>query len=783
MTSATDAMLGANTENQTDTWKPSDVHRLVPTLVITCGIREALSLRANVEERLDAELLRVEAVRWGELDPDKVLESGVDDSPERMDQVVERLLTPIVGRFFDLEYVEKLAAAGLLSRAGEEELFSLQIIVVYDLDRRGDAVASRVLPAVEAALERLIPRGRKVSLILVVLGDGRPNLGQKTAYWPKFRLHSKSYSGLEVTRARVVEACQNLLVALITSELASAIDHRVGDARQSVGWIWAGASAVVADLSGMREFVRCKIFQLLVAPMLKAELTADVRHRVDRDVRKDVLALQISNLDRALEIPSHEESRYRWEAERKKNTVEVVRMDLKAHGEIFPPAGHLAADLSQWYGTLRRSLIEHGGGRAREEFGKLCERFAFRIDPPPDDDDALKSTGKTTGGEAPSTLGSQLLPGLAAATFAVEKSAEYLTKWTDLIYTGRVPRPVGGASYLSSVAHLDAGEIEGEYRRYRRYERTILSPQGYLLRLFPAWPILAAVLVALSDWDILRAGVVAALLLAIYSVIQHIVLKRSLSNLEQRVKASIHRILRYSTLETIGNVLRGYRLLLAGRLCEIAFNFRNLLTLLAREHARSLRRLADSRARVDVPQKGVTSVYWLADWDIWDVYGKKKAKELAKAPRGDFYSSIAEIIFRSFVGEKGQLAKSGASMQSYRPAFREIGQWVEQLTTDVFVPAELKAHALAAKEDVLKNGRIWKWLYDKAEPLGGGASLALFTIYAGENPAAYETTTAALKPGSPYWVDGLQIAMSRQMHEITCIRGVIEAAGEGHGLD
>ena len=210
----------------------------------------------------------------------------------------------------------------------------------------------------------------------------------------------------------------------------------------------------------------------------------------------------------------------------------------------------------------------------------------------------------------------------------------------------------------------------------------------------------------------------------------------------------------------------------------MAFNLRNLRSLLAWEDAKSLRQIAESKAKSNAPFKGQTTVYWLADWDRYDDY---VPKAIASAAPRDFYSRIAEIIVKSVVGGDGQ--PTAKPEQSYRFVFNEIERWVEQLTEKVFYTPELKAHALAGKESPLKDGRRWKWLYEKAEPLGGGAFVRSFTVFAGENPAAYETTTAALVPESPYWVPGCQIAMSRQQHEISCIRGVIEDIGEQHGVD
>jgi len=747
------------TETNMDTWKPGNVHHLVPTLVLMCGamtVKDAISIQVNVQERLGPNV-PANAVRW------ERIKSVEDASEER----IEGLLAP----FLKLEYVEDLSAGGFLDIPSREQLLDLQIIVVYNLKDQGEAVASLFLQSLETALGKLVSKGAKASLTLLVIGEGELDLGQQTTYWPRFRLQSRTYSGLEAERERILEVCQNLIVALITSELIRAIDYKVEPDKESVGWIWIGASALVVNLVGMREFVRQSIFHELVHPLIKAELTADVCHQIEVRMQNQVQALQAKNLASAMDIVSN----YGWFAESEEGTRRITQMDLRPEDEltvkIFEPESNLSVDLSERYEILRRSLIKHLGERAGEEFEKLRASFAFRMDPRPEDYDILDSV----------RLEKPLLPGLAAATFAVEKAAEYMTKSRDINYPGLSPHPVGSGYYLAATAKLDANAIHGEYRRYRRYERTVLSPQGFFLKLVPAWPFLTAMILVLTDWDRILTGLLAALLLSGLGIVQFIGLRHSLANLWKRVRSDIQKTVRLSVLGVMANLLRGYRILVAGQLREMAFNLRNLRSLLAWEDAKSLRRIAESKAKSGAPFKGQTTVYWLADWDKCRDYVQKA---IASAPLRDFHSSIAEIVAKSVVGGDGQpTAESGKPEQSYQFIFNEIERWVEQLTQGVFYPPELKAHALAGKESPLKDGRRWKWLYEKAEPLGGGAFSKSFTIFAGENPAAYETTTAALVKESPYWVPGCQIAMSRQQHEISCIQGVIEDIGEHHGVD
>jgi hypothetical protein len=98
--SVTDATAGAS-ETVEETWQPSDAHRPIPTLVVTCGLVEAQTLQAGVEERLGEEM-KLDAVRWGQLDLDEVLEPGEDEAPEQLELRLARLLSPLVESCFFL---------------------------------------------------------------------------------------------------------------------------------------------------------------------------------------------------------------------------------------------------------------------------------------------------------------------------------------------------------------------------------------------------------------------------------------------------------------------------------------------------------------------------------------------------------------------------------------------------------------------------------------------------------------------------------------------------------
>jgi hypothetical protein len=151
---------------------------------------------------------------------------------------------------------------------------------------------------------------------------------------------------------------------------------------------------------------------------------------------------------------------------------------------------------------------------------------------------------------------------------------------------------------------------------------------------------------------------------------------------------------------------------------------------------------------------------------VADKRGAAETKIIAldRASPRDFNSSIAKIIAEQVLVRRQQL--------SLYSIFDEIACRAEWLTNEYFLESGLKAHALAEKEELLKCGRRWEWLYQRAQPLGGTADSRSFVIFTGENDAAYGATTSGTN--SPYWSPDYRIVRSRQTHEICCVRGVPE---------
>jgi len=81
---------------------------------------------------------------------------------------------------------------------------------------------------------------------------------------------------------------------------------------------------------------------------------------------------------------------------------------------------------------------------------------------------------------------------------------------------------------------------------------------------------------------------------------------------------------------------------------------------------------------------------------------------------------------------------------------------------------------LADKNENLKSGLKWNWLYQHAHPLGGDVKhYSLFTLISVSDQAPLGGATGS---NSEYWPKDAHVIISRQTNEIGCVRGVIEWA-------
>jgi hypothetical protein len=847
-------------------WEPRSEHLIVPTLVLTCGALssfEITTLKAQVLERAELVLPRG-FVHWLAKEPrdDLLLEK------------IERVLAP----FLKLDYIEELQARGLVQNLLDAARdYDLHIVVVH---KRGPEDPSQFLRDLGTKIRAAMAGGVRFSLTLIAIGDGLLDLGEDNPFWPCFRLSPTSYGRFAVSDKRILEVCQNLLVALATSELVRAIEWHLGKEKQGIAWIWLGASALVVDIPSMQDYVRLQVLHHLIERMIGDEPSRVELQARDQEVKLCVDRLQGENLvdalsqlqsDWSIHLHTRTHANGRYWTNQLSGEPELQSKDL-CH-KIVKPDLYLAQTLRNYYLRLRDSLIRYLGPRIRQRYEVLLGRIFALFDPPPD-------YAKQQAGEW--QLKHPPLFGLTTVTHAIEIAAEYLQQSADIVHPGLSYHRIGSDAYLASVASEDAHLAHRNYIRFRRKERTFLSWFGFLVKLIPAWPLLTGLLLLFPQWGVLRwlqivlpnwpeewcLAIAAFLLLTFIATIEYYAWQIDLGKWWNSIKRATISEIATTVLQITYKILRDYRMLMVGRLQEIATVLRELVTLLRKVDQEYRLLTAAIEDKIAWQEKRQSSIYWLSDLVTCDRWAKRALCNIDTVQmRIDAVTQTARPIFniqaRAILenilkyGPRFSYSRDPSQVLSHREIYSQIetiaqqafniasneGRWEfykEQgdeereaaiarapvgglevvmesarepryirITEDqalqrmveskpIYVrekkdkyklvtgrePSnflrynELDICVLAEKEELLKEGRRWQWLYQRAIPLGNGAKTQMFNFLTTNHDSVWRVHASGQH--NEHWQklkqQGQEFIILRSVlpNEIGCARIIVE---------
>ncbi len=830
MNPVSDASAAAFQKNM-ETWRPSEVHPVVPTLVLACGAltdEDYQSIKIHVEERISLGL-PPGLVYWQRM--------------ETKESVTEEATAQLIVRFLSLDYVEELQAHGfLLDLPNRERPLDLQIIVVHKRDDKDGTVSSSFLQALGDNIKQVIGNSTTLRLVLVAIGEGPLDLGKETPFWPRFRLQAITSGWTIATSTRVLEECQNLIVSLITSELIGGIEYALEEEKleiRSIACFWIGASALVADIAGMQDYVRLKVLQGLIHPIVSTGLTTLDRRNIEINIEGKVGEVQSLILSAASQI---EKFRKHWKInlrkdEKGKDTAEIVdtpqergialNSSTKLSEKILKPVKNLATELREHYILLRDTLFQELKDVVRKQYESLEHRLEFFINPVRRSDEVWPL---------------QELPpsGLAALAHAVEVAADCLYKSSDVVYAGLSYHRIGKDGYLNAVAVEDAQMVFGTHRRFRRNERTILSRWGFLFKMIPAWALLTGIITGFTQWTELCAAIVAFLFLAILATAEYALAQYSLYELWSRLMDGIIREIGNTVLRLLAKILRDYRLFMVGRLQELGAVLKDLVTLLEKVDLECQLRLADIGTKFSALEEERASIYWLADREVCDRWANDATRAAeGLGGRSVIEDLVARIIFAYMferhpslscyqiydkietIAQQAVTALSNARLEFNIEQEKEhkstpveglglVGQSGERrelklkrttaldalwrLIRDekVYVTDQqrkpkqvtgkeplaflnynqLDICVLDEREEPLARGKRWQWLYSRGQPLGGGANTKSLTFIMTEDDAIWAVT--AFGKNSPYWRPDAKVVRSRLKNEVGCVRALVE---------
>ncbi|MFN8472501.1 MAG: hypothetical protein U0822_09950 [Anaerolineae bacterium] len=723
-------------------WKPSATVYRTLTLGILCGSgsrSELQAIRDGIGERLGGDF-PPDVVRWELLDGP----AGGGDSPDELRALVDDFAAP----FLDLATWEQLVAERIVAGLDDGHLIPLQVLVVCRLfDSSEAAVWAAFLDTLAASLDDIFGGRTRYSKALIVMGDGglAMDAAITSKYWPRFRLDTRASVGAIASSKRLIEAVQTLLIALITSEFQRALEAAVERDRDRVGWMTVGASALAVDIHRMERYLWYLIFRAVMQPLVQSELSSDDERFLQQVIESHTDGFEEAMLEQALAGALA----LGWRAKREGTELRMFDLDPMAElwRQMTSPTEEAPAVFTRHLVRLREALAHSLPPVADAQYARLVELFEALLDP-----------RRPYGGFSLS-LPEPRPSGLAATVRAVRLTADRLQGAADIRGVGSEGPSLAltSDSFLAVTAAATSDLAVANALRYRRLRRSIASPQDVALKLAPAWLLLSDAL-SLAGGPSGTSAAVSGIALGLVGMVEYAAWRRRAASLQAMLREEAHRRLRTSSLTLMKRVMADQRQLAIGRLSEVFFGLERLHSLLL-----SARKTADEEEheiRREVLDAERGSVYWLVDvqqCEEWAARAIEEAKEKKVLP-----TLIADNVFPLL-----------RAPTTYRVAANAINERISQLAADQFISAHFEPYILADRERLLKDGRRWSWLYERAVPLGKRREsdvreLTVITLAgnAGLKGAGGET--------SEYWRRGWLVARSSQLNEIACLRCVIE---------
>lgn len=817
--------------------KLSNTYQVVPTLVLGCGALSDVdfqSIKIGVEDRIGLHLPQ-EFVHW-------------DWEPIQSDEeVTEELVSKVTAPFLTLDFVEEMNERGYIKYLPDQKPLEFQIVVIHERSHSDSdgAVSSKFLETLGSAINKRMAGRVKLSLVLVAIGDGPLELNSESPFSPRFRLGSITLGWMAAKKERILEDCQNLVINLVASELVLKFKAALKKEQREAAWIWVGASAVVVDVAGMQDYVRLSALGHLVHPVVEYELTPAGRQFIEQSIEQGVQAVKVEHLRQVQHLlGASKHNRESWQIDLRKEDTGRFTARISRIVPSFPlwrtlrmflanPYG-LAVELRNHYKLIRDELMRELRKTVLNQYDVLCKQFEASIEPPSQKDESWK-------------LDEPLPFGLAAALHAVQFAGDSLLRSPDAMHRDWTYQRSGSDDYLGAVATEDATVVSDYDRQYRRNERLVLSPWGFLLKLIPAWPLLAAVLVRLFQWSDLGAGLVALLLLSLLATGEYVYVQqyflRSLwlgNEGVEGLRIKIERTIGDSTFGLATKVLRDYRLMMASRLKEVAWVLQNLYILLQKIDLECRRRVHELQIKFIASGNERGSVYWLSDLQTCSRWVDTIEKEIHVSQcRSIFKNLITWVVsshmFRNerppshlqiydriqtiaqhavntvsnprleFFGEEEDNGESSLSRPSQSELrIEERTERAKRITAadalrrlidnqSIYLDAnrrqqvngtealaflgynELDICVLSEREEQLQQGKIWRWLYDRAVPLGGAQEAKPFAFLTVEHDSVWDVT--AFGKNSSDWQsveEGFIVTRSVLANEIGCVRTIVE---------
>jgi len=357
---------------------------------------------------------------------------------------------------------------------------------------------------------------------------------------------------------------------------------------------------------------------------------------------------------------------------------------------------------------------------------------------------------------------SVVLHGLAASIYSIVSLRDVLQNSPDIRDGDRAVLPIMLASdyCVETYAQSDVTAIASEHRIVTRFITTLLSPLGTVLKLFPAWLLLTAFSFALSGLDIGLAALLSGGGLAAIGLIESAVYRQRATRLQQSQNRRTESRIAHTVQGLLSRALWDQRGLIISRLNELLFHLSGVNRVLHKNLGEAERVQERMEPLIQNLVRSTGPIYNLTDISLCQEWIQQVNVDLA----------CAQSMLTLFRNETISLFRQTGSY--YRVA-RSIQNHVNVLASQYFDPNSLEPVALADARSDIQGGLRWRWLSERAVPLGNvlnqdGCDFTLIVLGTKTPLVTVDGTK------SEHWGINWGVVLSMQPHEIICIRGAVE---------
>lgn len=647
-------------------WTPSEKYFLIPTLIIPCGSTERFTA-----------LKRALALRLGQYFADglftwsQVLELS---APIPKDQIAQQL-----DSFRNQALWENLLRKGYVEKLpSPAHPLNIRVVVLCDFlsGTIENEVATEWLSKLAASVKQKSGEPSTYSLSLVILGEPLENVESLQSYFPRLYLNTTVLGGTQMDASRILQVCQNLIVALTTSEIVRFIKTVMSskdshDSLKKINWISLGASTIITDVEAMRlRFVP------EVASQFTQRLVPDPLNEAQKKLLDEAVEHKRREFQHGLlfqESPKEKDPESPWSVKKnaqdfgwditfsdKNKEPQVLKNKDKREGCYLSFESNLAkaifgVDTGWWldernsellilktdsfieslwkrvkfgwnrFVDLLRSVslpITLGNGASLGENYKglvsnlrtnLAKNASIQHEKLLDTLSFLIERRSYTG-DTPLDINTQWPTGIQAAQYWAERITDRFSHSPIFLYgTEQVaPAQSDGKEFFMLCASADIAAMEETINQYRRFHRSLLSPWGMLLKLIVAYPLITGLLDLFVNWELAATALVSFAGIVLLGVADFVYWGLKDREMLISVRSSINEILAKRVLSLIARVIQDYRLKSAAYFPHIQTLLSELSVLFREEDQRITEQRGQGTIASDLVDEG--SIYRLADY-------------------------------------------------------------------------------------------------------------------------------------------------------------------------